>query len=123
MTTPPGELMIRATVMPADANPYGSAFVGWLMGQMALAAGALVSRETGARAPVVAADGFSFTAPVAVGDEVSCHAEVASRGTRSWTVAVTLWGRPRHGGQAAPAAQGRFTLVAINDPAPPDTGA
>ncbi len=115
MTTPLGELMIRATAMPADANPYGTAFVGWIMGQMALAAGALVSRETGRRAPVVAADGFSFTAPLAVGDELSCHAVIVARGRRSLTVAVDAVGRARHGTAQSAVAQGRFTLVALDD--------
>eukprot|EP01037_Dinobryon_pediforme_P037119 gene37119-44431_t len=60
---------IRATAMACDANPYGKIFFGWLMGQMALAAGSVASRHCGGRAPVVAADGFSFTAPVEIGDE------------------------------------------------------
>lgn len=113
MAEPPaGELMIRATVMPADANPYGSAFVGWMMGQMALAAGALVSREAGARAPVVAADGFGFTAPLGVGDELSCYALVSGRGRTSWQIAVEAWGRARHRREAALVARGQFMLVA-----------
>src|ERR1700754_5057215 len=61
---------IRVTVMAADANPYGTAFVGWLFGQMSLAGGSLASRRTGKRAPVGAADGFKFTAPAALGDEL-----------------------------------------------------
>ncbi len=121
---PAGELMIRATVMPADANPYGTAFVGWLMGQMALAAGALVSREAGARAPVVAAEGFSFTAPLEVGDELSCYAMIAGRGRTSYQVQVEAWGRGRHGTAVARAAAGRFILVAIGAKgAPESTGA
>ena len=63
---PNREPSIRVTAMPADANPYGSAFVGWLFGQMALAGGSLASRRTGKRAPVVAADGFTFTATAAI---------------------------------------------------------
>lgn len=58
---------IRVTVMAADANPYGTAFVGWLFGQMSLAGGSLASRRTGKRAPVVAADGFnSWHPPISV---------------------------------------------------------
>ncbi len=30
---------IRVTAMPADTNPYGGVFGGWLMAQMALGAG------------------------------------------------------------------------------------
>ena len=33
--------LIRVTAMPADTNPYGGVFGGWLMSQMALAAGSL----------------------------------------------------------------------------------
>ena len=31
--------LIRVTAMPADTNSYGGVFGGWLMSQMALAAG------------------------------------------------------------------------------------
>lgn len=112
--TPPGTApAIRATAMAADANPYGTIFVGWLMGQMALAAGSVASRASGARCPVVAADGFSFTAPVQVGEEVSFHAEIVATGRTSMTVAVQVWRRERHGEGASQTAAGRFVLVAI----------
>ena len=106
---------IRATAMAADANPYGKIFVGWLMGQMALAAGSVASRHSGARCPVVAADGFSFTAPVEVGDEVSFHAEIVATGRSSMTVAVQVWRRDRHGEGGSRAASGSFTLVAMGE--------
>lgn len=99
--------------MAADANPYGNIFVGWLMGQMALAAGSVASRHCGGRAPVVGADGFSFTAPVQIGDEVSFYADLVATGTTSMTVAVDVWRRDRHGEGIARAARGNFTLVAM----------
>lgn len=104
---------IRATAMACDANPYGKIFVGWLMGQMALAAGSVASRHCGGRAPVVAADGFSFTAPVSIGDEVSFFAEIIGTGRTSMTVAVAVWRRDRHGEASTLAANGRFTLVSM----------
>ncbi len=104
---------IRATAMACDANPYGKIFVGWLMGQMALAAGSVASRFCGGRAPVVAADGFSFTAPVSIGDEVSFYAEIVGTGRTSMTVAVAVWRRDRHGEGSELAANGRFTLVSM----------
>jgi acyl-CoA thioesterase YciA len=104
---------IRATAMACDANPYGKIFVGWLMGQMALAAGSVASRHCGGRAPVVAADGFSFTAPVSIGDEVSFYAEIVGTGRSSMTVAVAVWRRDRHGAGTQLAANGRFTLVSM----------
>ena len=106
---------IRATAMAADADPYGKIFVGWLVGQMALAAGSVVSRYSGARAPVVGADGFSFITPVSVGDEVSFYAEVVAVGRTSMTVAVECWRRDRHAEEAERAAAGKFTLVALDD--------
>ncbi|MBP2275735.1 acyl-CoA thioesterase YciA [Sphingomonas sp. PL20] len=106
---------IRATAMVCDANPYGKIFVGWLMGQMALAAGSVASRFCGARAPVVAADGFSFTAPVEIGDEVSFHAEIVGTGRTSMNVAVQVWRRDRHGEGTSRAAAGRFTLVSMGE--------
>lgn len=33
---PDRDPVIRATAMPADLNPYGGVFGGWLMSQMAL---------------------------------------------------------------------------------------
>ena len=46
---PDARTLIRVTAMPADTNPYGGVFGGWLMSQMALAAGSLASRQRGAR--------------------------------------------------------------------------
>ncbi|MFA5988987.1 MAG: hotdog domain-containing protein [Sphingomonas sp.] len=106
---------IRATAMAADANPYGHVFVGWLMGQMALAAGSAASRYCKGPAPVVAAEGFSFAVPVKIGDEVSFWAEITAMGRTSMTVAVECWRRDRHGEGTQRAAAGRFTLVAMGD--------
>ncbi|MGL4312752.1 MAG: acyl-CoA thioesterase [Sphingomonas sp.] len=110
---PDGAPQIRATAMAADANPYGTIFVGWLMGQMALAAGSLASRHCRGRAPVVAADGFAFAAPVVIGDEVSCYARLVTQGRSSMTIAVDAWRRERHGETTQRAATGSFTLVAM----------
>ena len=54
--------MIRVTAMPADTNPYGGVFGGWLMGQMGLACGSFASRRTKGKALLVAADESSSPA-------------------------------------------------------------
>ena len=51
---------IRVTAMPANTNPYGGVFGGWLMSQTALAAGSLASRHARGKAVVVAAHALSF---------------------------------------------------------------
>ena len=104
---------IRVTVMAGDANPYGTAFVGWLFGHMALAGGSLASRRTGKRGPVIAADGFKFTAPVEIGEELSVWAEVAGEGRTSLTIATEAWKRDRHGEAVAKVAEGRFVFVGV----------
>ena len=106
---------IRVTVMAADANPYGTAFVGWLFGQMSLAGGSLASRRTGKRAPVVAADGFKFIAPADIGDELSVWAEMVGEGRTSMTIATEAWKRDRHGESIAKVAEGRFVFVGVGD--------
>lgn len=105
--------LIRVTPMPADLNPYGTIFGGWIMGQMALAAGSLASRHCGGQASVVAANGFKFTKPVIVGDEFSVWAEFETIGRSSMTIACDAWRRDRNSSFAERVAQGTFTMVAI----------
>ena len=66
--------MIRAIAMPADTNPAGDIFGGWLMAQMDLAAGNAAARRARGRCVTVAVDGMTFHSPVFVGDEASVHA-------------------------------------------------
>jgi acyl-CoA thioesterase YciA len=106
---------IRVTAMPADANPYGDIFGGWLMGQMDLAAGSVASRHSGGRAVTIAAEGMKFHRPVFVGDEVSVYASLVAVGTTSMTIEVEAWRRARHSADSSKVTQARFVFVAIDD--------
>ena len=106
---------IRVTAMPADANPYGDIFGGWLMGQMDLAAGSVASRHSGGRAVTIAAEGMKFHRPVFVGDEVSVYATLVAVGTTSMTIEVEAWRRARHSPESSKVTQARFVFVAIDD--------
>ncbi len=106
---------IRVTAMPADLNPYGDMFGGWLMSQMALAAGSLASRHSRGKAVVVGADALRFTAPVLPGDELSVYARLETAGRSSMAIAADAWRRERDGETAEPVAQGRFTFVALDE--------
>ena len=44
---PPGMPLVRVMAMPADANPNGDIFGGWLLSQMDLAGGAVAARRYG----------------------------------------------------------------------------
>ena len=105
--------LIRVTAMPADTNPYGGVFGGWLMSQMALAAGSLASRHARGKCVVVAADGLSFTGAMGVGDELSVFAELVKQGRSSMTIAVEAVARERDGDRETKVASGVFTFVAL----------
>ena len=107
--------LIRVTAMPADTNPYGGVFGGWLMSQMALAAGSLASRHSRGKAVVVAADDLTFTGAMTVGDELSVYVEIKRQGRTSVTLAVRAVARERDGEQEFEVATGDFTFVALNE--------
>src|SRR3546814_7564015 len=69
--------------MPADANPNGDIFGGWIMAQMDLAGAVLAVRRAKGRVATVAVDAMSFHRPVYVGDLVSCYATITRVGRRS----------------------------------------
>ncbi len=106
---------LRLTAMPADANPYGDIFGGWLMGQMDLAAGSVASRHGRGRAVTIAAEAMKFHMPVVVGDEVSVYAELVAVGTTSMTIEVEAWRRARHSDDTCKVTQARFVFVAVGD--------
>ena len=114
-TLPEGAPTIRVTAMPADANPYGDIFGGWLMGQMDLAAGSVASRHCAGRAVTITAEGMKFHRPVIVGDEVSVYATLVATGNTSMTIEVEAWRRGRHSDEAYRVTQARFVFVAIGE--------
>ncbi len=112
---PPEEPAIRVTAMPENLNPYGDIFGGWLMSQMALAAGSLASRHSRGKAVVVGASDLKFTAPVLVGDELSVYPALERVGRSSMTIHTAAWRRERDGEASEQVAEGRFTFVALDE--------
>lgn len=107
--------LIRVTAMPADTNPYGGVFGGWLMSQMALGAGSLASREGQGKAVVVSASDFAFPGAMAVGDELSVYCDIAAVGQTSMTVAAEAIARERNGEATTRVAEGIFKFVLLDD--------
>lgn len=91
---PKGRLVLRTLAMPADTNPQGDIFGGWIMSQMDIAGGILAREVTGSRVVTVAVDSFSFIKPVHVGDVVCCYGEVIATGNTSITLNLEVWVRP-----------------------------
>jgi acyl-CoA thioesterase YciA len=119
------EPALRAIAMPADANPGGDIFGGWLLSQMDLAGGAQAWRRAKGRVATVAITGMSFHLPVFIGDEVSCYAEVVKVGRTSIQVKVESFARRQVSGERVKVTEGLFTYVAIDPdrrprPVPPE---
>jgi acyl-CoA thioesterase YciA len=117
--------LIRVTAMPADANPNGDIFGGWLLAHMDLAGGNLAMQRARGRCATVAIDGMVFHEPVFVGDEVSCFGEIIRTGRTSVTIRIEAWRRNLASGMARRVTQATFTYVAIGEdrrprPLPPD---
>jgi acyl-CoA thioesterase YciA len=106
--------IIRVTAMPADTNPYGGVFGGWLMGQMGLACGSFASRHSGGKAILVAADAIKFPGAMAVGDELSVYVELMTQGRTSLKLKAEAIARERDGEQEKTVAEGEFTFVALD---------
>jgi acyl-CoA thioesterase YciA len=121
---PVGEPAIRITAMPADANPAGDIFGGWLMAQMDMAAGIIAARHCQGRAATIAVEGMKFQNPVHIGDEVSVYALLQSVGRTSMVIDIEAWRRARTGDDRQRVTQARFIFVAIDEdrrprPVPP----
>jgi len=107
--------LIRVTAMPADTNPYGGVFGGWLMGQMGLACGSFASRRTKGKAILVAADAVRFPGAMAVGDELSVYVDLMKQGRTSLRLKAGAIARTRDGDSETVVAEGEFTFVALDE--------
>lgn len=112
---PETEPSIRIIAMPADTNPSGDVFGGWLMSMMDMAGANVAYQRAGGRVATVAVDKIEFHRPVAVGDVVSCYAEIIKIGKTSLATKVEVWVRRRIGTDQFKVTEGEFTFVAISD--------
>ena len=117
---PPEEQpVIRTVAMPADTNPAGDIFGGWLMSQMDLAAGNMAARVALGRCATVAVEGMKFLRPVKVGDEVTLYASLVAVGRTSMRIHVDVWARSRFGKEGANVTSADFVFVALDDAGAP----
>lgn len=116
---PDSEPSIRIIAMPADTNPSGDIFGGWIMSMMDMAGANVAYEAAHGRVATVAVDKFEFHRPVAVGDVVSCYAKIIHIGRTSLATKVDVWVRGRDGGSQIKVTEGEFTFVAIDDDGTP----
>ena len=109
---------IRAVAMPADTNPSGDIFGGWVLSQMDLAGSVLARKFAKKRVTTVAVEKMRFHKPIMIGDIVSFYTEVSKTGNTSITIdIVTMVNRndDKLGeDQAIKVTEGRFIYVSID---------
>lgn len=114
VTLPKGQPALRTIAMPADANPNGDIFGGWLLSQMDLAGSVVAYERARGRVATVAIDAMTFRQPVFIGDLVSCYATISRVGNTSIQVKVETYVRRRESRALVLVTDGLFTFVAID---------
>lgn len=122
---PRGELSLRTVAMPADTNPNGDIFGGWIMSLMDVAAGIAAGTRAKGRVATAAVSNLSFLQPVKVGDVVCAYTEITKTGRTSITVGVEAYVLRRNQGERVRVTAAEFVMVAVDDhgvprPLPPD---
>jgi len=114
MGEPRGELASRTLAMPADTNPTGDIFGGWIMALMDSAALMTATRHGKGRMVTVAVSKIAFLEPVKVGDAVCCYTDVDRLGRTSITLAVEVWVLRQGQGERIKVTEAEFTFVAVD---------
>ena len=109
-----GELAVRTLAMPADTNPSGDVFGGWLMSLMDVAGGIAAGGLAQGRVATVAVTDMAFLRPVKVGDVVRCYTDLARRGRTSLTFRVEAWVLRQRLGDRIQVTSADFTYVALD---------
>jgi acyl-CoA thioesterase YciA len=95
VTLPGKQPELRVMPMPADLNPEGDVFGGWIMSQVDIAGGIAAGRRAKGRVATIAVNAFLFKQPVSKGDVVSFFADVVRVGRTSITVNVEVYAQRR----------------------------
>ncbi len=114
-TEPEGSLTIRTLAMPADTNPAGDIFGGWVMSQMDIAGAIAAIERAKGRVVTVAVEAMTFISPVKVGDILCVYTSIERVGTTSITVAVEAWARRNRLDDRVKVTDGRFVYVALGE--------
>ncbi len=107
---------LRTLAMPADANPNGDIFGGWIMSQMDIAGATHATYLAKNRVVTVAVEAMTFHLPVFIGDVVSCYCETKRIGKTSISIHIETWvRRNRLEDEYIKVTEALYTYVAIDD--------
>ena len=108
-------LVSRTIAVPADTNPWGDIFGGWILSLMDIAAGSIAARLARGSVATKAITNVTFDAPIFVGDEVSVFAELEKIGNTSLTLNVYVTIRRKERSEEMHAVKGTFVMVALDE--------
>lgn len=108
-------LVSRTIAVPADTNPWGDIFGGWILSLMDIAAGSIAARLARGSVATKAITEVTFDAPIFVGDEVSVYAEVAKIGNTSMTLNIYVDIKRKGANEEIHAVKGKFIMVALDE--------
>jgi acyl-CoA thioesterase YciA len=110
------DLAIRILATPADTNPEGDIFGGWLLSQVDIAGSIIARRRANGRIVTVAVNAVEFRQPVFVGDLISCYARITRLGRTSLTINVRAFAeRQRESHRILLVTEAELTYVAVDD--------
>jgi len=115
MTTKERVLVSRTIAVPADTNPWGDIFGGWIMSLMDIAAGSIAARLARGSIATKAITNVTFDTPIFVGDEVSVYSELEKIGNTSMTLNVYVTIRRKGCSEELHAVKGTFIMVALDE--------
>jgi len=115
MSEPHGTLTIRTLAMPADTNPAGDIFGGWVMSQMDIAGAIAAVERVQGRVVTVAVEAMTFIAPVKVGDVLCVYTRVERIGTTSITIGLEAWVRRNRLDERQKVTEARFVYVSLDE--------
>jgi acyl-CoA thioesterase YciA len=112
---PRGELASRTLAMPANTNPRGDIFGGWIMSLMDAAGAMTANAVTGCSVATVAVSNMAFLRPVEVGDAVCCYTDLVRIGRTSIALHVEIWVLRQGRGPRIKVTEAEFTFVALDE--------
>jgi acyl-CoA thioesterase YciA len=107
-------VLTKTVAMPADTNPNGDIFGGWLLSQMDVAGGILAKKIAKGRVATVAIEGMKFLLPVKVGDTVTCYGSILKTGNSSISINLRVTAQGLESMQPQDVTNGTFIYVAID---------
>jgi acyl-CoA thioesterase YciA len=109
--------VIRVPARPADQNPGGSIFGGWIMSYVDIAGSIPALKRVCGPVVTRAVDSFEFKKSVFVGDLVSCYADIISEGRTSIKVKVEVYAERMKRGETLciKVTEATLTYVAIDE--------